>query len=93
MAAPKMGGVARRELADQDQVGSRCLELIPGAVQLDRVRLAIDSAVVAQPDQRRRTVAPEISQADVVAVLVGKDGVCERVGGRHLVKPIAILDA
>jgi hypothetical protein len=42
-----MGGVTRCQLADQHQVGARRLEILPGAIQLDRVRLAIDSAVVA----------------------------------------------
>src|SRR5579864_305075 len=83
LTAAEMGGVARRELADQDERGARRLELIPGAIQLDRVRLAIDSAVVAQPDEGRGAVAPEVAQADLVSVLVREDGVRERVGGRH----------
>ncbi len=93
MAASELRGVAWRELTDQDEAGVRSHELIPGAVQLDRVRLAIDSAVVAQPDQRRRALAPEIAQADRVAVVIGEDRIYEGVGGRHLVKPTAILGA
>ena len=88
LATPEVRGVTRAQLADQDEVGARRVELFPGAVQLDRVSLAINSAVVAQPDQRRRLLAPEVPQPDLVSVLVGQDDVGQGVGGcRHRVKP------
>jgi hypothetical protein len=43
------------------------------------VLLAEDSAVVAQPDERDGTTAPQIAQAHVVAVLIGQDDVSEPV--------------
>jgi hypothetical protein len=84
-----VGGVPGRQLAYQDEVGVRRLELTPGAIQLDRVRLAIDSAVVAQPDEGRRAVAPEVGQADLLAFLVGEDGVCEGIDCVRLVSALA----
>lgn len=75
-----MSGVARSELADQHKPSAGGLEVLPGAVQLDRVRLAIDSAVVTQPDQGDGSVSPEISQADVIAILVGENDVPEGIG-------------
>jgi hypothetical protein len=71
LAAPEVGRLRRRRLADEEEPGAGRLKLLPSAVQLDRVVLAEDSAVVAKPDDRRRPVAPQITQADVIAVLVG----------------------
>jgi hypothetical protein len=81
-----MGGVARRELADQHEIGPGGLELLTSTVQLDRVGLAINSAVMAEPNERGGALAPEVSQADLVTFLVGQhdfgEGVCV-----HLPKP------
>ena len=78
---PEMGCMARGDLADQRQRRAERLELLASAMQLHRVCLAINSAVVAQPDERRGTVAPQIAEANVVAVVVGQDDV------RKLVRP------
>jgi acetoacetyl-CoA synthetase len=71
--------VSRRQLADQHQWHAGRFELASGVVQLDRVSLTVDSAVVAEPDERRRAVLPEVTEADVVAVLVGKHDLGELV--------------
>ena len=78
LAAAEVGRVARGQLADQDQVDAGRLELLTGAMQLHRVGLAIDSAVVAQPDQHRGAVAPQVAEPGLVAVLVGEHDVGER---------------
>lgn len=70
LAAPEVGGMSGRQLTDQHDVRARCAKLLASAVQLDRVCLAIESAVMAQPDERRRAVLPEAGEPDVVAVLV-----------------------
>jgi hypothetical protein len=58
------------ELADQDEATTRGLDLLTLAIQLDRVCLAINSAVVPEPDERRRAVAPEVTEPYVVPILV-----------------------
>jgi hypothetical protein len=73
LAATEVRGVAGRELADQDQVDACGFEVLPGAVQLDGVRAAIDSAVVAQPDQGCGAVLPEVAKADRSTVVVLQD--------------------
>jgi hypothetical protein len=77
-AAAEVSGVSRRELSDQDQAPSCGVELIPGAVQLDGVSLAVNSTVVPQPHERNRAVTPEIAKSHLVAVVVGEDDVGER---------------
>ena len=69
-----------RQLTDQHELCPGGFELLLSAVQLDRVCLAINSAVVAQPDQCDRAITPKIAQPDVVAVLVRKDDVGQSVG-------------
>jgi hypothetical protein len=44
------------------------------------VILTEDSPVVAKPHERGRVLAPEVAEADVMAVLVGQDDVSEPVG-------------
>ena len=83
LATPEVSRVARGQLSDKHEVGPRGLELIPSAVQLDRVRLTVDSAVVAEPDERGRALAPEIAEADVTAVLIRENGVGEALDGGH----------
>jgi hypothetical protein len=70
LPAAEVGGVARRRLPDQHQVRAGGLELLTGVVQLDRVCLAVDSAVVAQPHQGGGALAPEIAEAHGVPTLV-----------------------
>ena len=86
-----MRRVAGRGLPDQHKPGAGRLELVPGVVQLDRVFLTENSAPVAEPDQRYRAVVPEISQADLVAVLVGQHDVCKRVSPHGRVRDDAVL--
>jgi hypothetical protein len=62
--------MTRGELADQDDPRAGRLELLPGAIQLDRVSLAINSAVVTEPHQRDRLLRPEVAEPHLVAVLV-----------------------
>jgi hypothetical protein len=62
--------MTRGELPDQDDPRAGRLELLPGAIQLDRVSLAINSAVVTEPHQRDRLLRPEVSEPHLVAVLV-----------------------
>ena len=47
LPATEVCSVPGGELSDQREAGARRPKLLPGAVQLDRVRLAINSAVVA----------------------------------------------
>ena len=75
----ELGGVARSRLSDQDETDAGCLELTPGAIQLDRVILAEDSPVVPEPDERRRALVPQVAETDVVAIVVGQDDVRELV--------------
>jgi hypothetical protein len=82
LLAAEVGGLARGGLADQNDARARRLELLASAIQLDRVLLAENSAVVAQPDQRYRVLAPQIPETDVVAVVVRQHDVYERVGTR-----------
>jgi hypothetical protein len=69
--------VARGGLANQDEVDPDLLEALPGVVQLDHVRAAERSAVVAEPDERGRLHAPEVAEANGLAVVVGQDDVLE----------------
>ena len=75
-------GLARGGLADQGETRAGRLELLASALQLDRVLLAENSAVVAQPDQRYRALPPQIAETDVVAIVVGQHDVFEGVGTR-----------
>jgi acetoacetyl-CoA synthetase len=83
--------VARRQLADQDNRAAGLLELIPGAIQLDRVRAAIDSAVVAQPDQRHRALGPELAESHPIAVLIGQHDPRERIGALRRVRVLPLV--
>ena len=58
LTTAEVRGVPGRQLADQYHIRACGLELLPGAIQLDRVRATVNSAVVAQPDQRRRAIGP-----------------------------------
>jgi hypothetical protein len=75
-------GLARSGLADQSEARAGGLELLASALQLDRVLLAENSAVVAQPDQRYRVLPPQIAETDVVAIMVRQHDVFEGVGTR-----------
>jgi hypothetical protein len=81
-----MGGVAWRELADQHEVRPGGLEFLTSVVQLDRVGLTINSAVMAEPDERSGALTPKVSEPHLVTFLVGQhdfgEGVCV-----HLPKP------
>ena len=83
LPSPEVGGVPGRQLTDQDQVRACGLELLSGAVQLDRVRLAVNSAVVPEPDQRSRLVAPEILKPELSAVVIRQHDVGE-AGSVHV---------
>jgi acetoacetyl-CoA synthetase len=78
--------LARSGLADQHHPRAGGFELVPGAIQLDRVCLAENSAVVAEPDKHRRPLVPEVCQPHRVVVLVGEDDVCEGVSPRRRVR-------
>ena len=80
LAPAELGGVARCRLADQHEAGACGLEITPGAIQLDRVILAEDSPVVAEPDERHRPLAPQVAETDVVGLVVGQDDLGEPVG-------------
>jgi arsenate reductase len=60
-------------------------------VQLHRVVAAVQSAVVAQPHERHRALAPEVAEPHLAAVVVEQHEVGERVGplGRARVLPVA----
>jgi hypothetical protein len=60
----------RRQLSNEDEPRAGGCDLILGAIQLDRVRAAIRSAVVPQPDERGRTLAPEVAKADISEIVV-----------------------
>jgi hypothetical protein len=75
-------GLARGGLSNQRDTRPGRLELLASAFQLDRVLLAENSPVVAQPDQRYRALPPQIAEADVVAIVVGQHDVFEGVGTR-----------
>lgn len=85
LAVAEVGSLARRRLADQNEPRAGCLELLASAIQLDRVLLAENSAVVAKPDQRCRALPPQIAETDIIAVLVGQHDVQEGVGTRRRV--------
>jgi len=78
-------GLARGGLADQSETRAGRLELLARALQLDRVLLAENSAVVAQPDQRYRALLPQIAETDVFAIVIGQHDVFEGVGTRRRV--------
>lgn len=80
--------MAGGRLADQREPRAVRLDLVPGAIQLDRVCLAESSAVVAQPHQHGGLVAPQIPKTHIVAVLVGQDDVGQGVGPRRGVGPL-----
>ncbi len=74
-----MSGVSRSCLPDQHDGRAVALQLLASAVQLDRVGAAVDSAVVAQPDQCHRSVLPQIAEADLIAVVVGQHDLREGI--------------
>ena len=89
--AAEVGRVARRRLADQDEAEAGGLELLPVAVQLNRVLAAVDSAVVAEPDERDGALAPELAEPYVVPVVVEQDDVGERVGALRRMGLLALF--
>jgi hypothetical protein len=76
--------MARRAHSDENERGARRIEPLTSAVQLHRVVAAVQSAVVAQPDQDGRTIAPEVAQAPLVALVVGQHEIAQRLGGGAL---------
>jgi hypothetical protein len=88
LAATKVRGLLGRRLADEDEPRAGRLKLLASAIQLERVLLAENSAVVAKPDERHRSVAPQIAQTDRIAVLVGQDDVRKAVGTRRRLGPL-----
>ena len=74
-----MCSVTWRRLADQDEGDAGGLEVRAGAMQLHRVVAAVHSAVVAQPDESDRAVAPQVAQPDLLAVVVQQHDVRQRV--------------
>src|SRR5947209_4503140 len=81
-----------RQLADQGEGRAGVLELLLGAVQLDGVSLAVDSAVVAEPHEGGGALAPNVAETDVVAFVVRENDVGESCGahlGRNLHHPPA----
>jgi hypothetical protein len=81
LACAEVRGLARRRLSDEHEAGAAGRELITRAVQLDRVSLAIDSAVVAKPHKHDRAVPPQVAQSGGSAVVVGQDDVGQGGGG------------
>jgi hypothetical protein len=75
-----VGCVPRRRLTDQRERHAGRLELTACAVQLDRVSLAVDSAVVAQPYEYDRPLLPEIAEPDGVCVVVGQHQLGQHIG-------------
>jgi hypothetical protein len=83
-----VGGLARRRLTDQNEPRAGRLELLPSAIQLDRVLLAENSAVVTQPYERRRSLPPEVSETHVIAVVVRQHDVGKGVGACRRLRPL-----
>ncbi len=77
LAPAEVVRVARRGLPDQDELDPGGIEIRPCAIQLDRVRAAVDSAVMPEPDQRHGLVTPQVAQADRLSVVVGQHDVVE----------------
>jgi hypothetical protein len=67
-------------LTDQDQTAAGRLDLAASAIQLDRVILAVNSAVVSEPDERDRSITPQVAESNVVALVVGQDNIVQIVG-------------
>ena len=80
LAPAELSRLARGALADQDEVGARLLELLPGAIQLDGVLLAKNSSVVPEEDERGRPLRPKLAEAYLVAILVWQHDLAELVG-------------
>jgi hypothetical protein len=78
----EVGRLGDRPVADRRKADSRLLEPTPGAMQLHRVLAAEHSPVVAEEDQRRRAVTPEVAEPDRSTRLVLEDhvGQLTRVG-------------
>ena len=61
--------------ADQRETDARLVELLPGAVQLHRVLATENSAVVAQENQDRWPVSPQVAKPHVVTRVVLEDNI------------------
>jgi acetoacetyl-CoA synthetase len=81
-----VGRIGRSGLTDQHHVGAGGEELLTSTLQLQGVSAAIDSAIVAQPDERHRPLTPEIAETDVVAVVIGQDQVGDSLRDVHAAK-------
>ena len=80
LGAAEMPCVRRRGLADQDQACACLRKAGAVTVQLHRMCTAERSAVVAQPDQHRGTVAPEISKSHHASLVVRQGDIDELIG-------------
>jgi len=60
------------------------VETLPMTVQLHRLRAAVQSAVMAQEDQRRRALRPQVAQTHVRARIVGECDLFEGVRHRRV---------
>jgi hypothetical protein len=59
-------------------------------MQLHRVRAAVDSAVVAQPDERRGPVSPQVTETNIAALVVGQNDLRQRVSALRRVCALSL---
>src|SRR5581483_9966266 len=78
--AAEIRGVRQRRLADQDQTSASLRNAGAVTVQLHRVCTAERSAVMAQPDEHRGLIAPEISQSREAPLVVWQPDAYELIG-------------
>ena len=89
---PEVGRMLWRPMPDRGQLDSRLLELLTGAVQLHRVLAAEHSPVVAQEHQRRRPLAPDVPETDVVSLIVLQHHVLELARVRRRIRLLLGVD-
>src|SRR5204863_8986402 len=77
LCAPKLLRLLGSSLADHGKACSGLLEPVPRMVQLHRVGSAEHATVVAQEDQHRRLISPELPESHLRAFRVLDDDVLE----------------
>ena len=73
----KLRGLSRGTDADDGETHSGLVELLAGAVQLHRVLATKHSAVMAEEDQRRWALKPQVAEPHIPARVVLQDHVLE----------------
>ncbi len=91
LLAAEVTGVLGLTLTDDDEAYARLFEAMPVAMQLHRVFAAEYSPPVAQEDDRRRTVAPVVSEPHLLPLVVAKDDDGELVGALGRLRILAPL--